>query len=434
LGFGIGGFFALAACTDLWTDIGSGRDGSADGEGNGDGGLEDGELPEDPDAPIDLAAYVVSPQDFTTGAPGLSADFQGKIGCPNEERPCKGRWELSSGQKSDQLTLGPVTFSQPGFYRGGFTAIGRSDASVTAYVHVVTWNKTFSDDFNRATLDLHQHGWRMPSLDLQLEAAGLKPDASVSAFYAIEGNFLRVTGDTTAPGSSALLAYPKVANGKGQFKQRRTTPLNGDHYTDLVLRYDPTRPDGRFYRVRIHEYTEVGGLNRGEVVELAIFRIVRDDNQHGHLMNNRAPYWENPAIGDAGVPPYNDAGVQSAEVVGFLSPPGPIVDSPDDQCFASVGHPSGLAQYPPSDPGCPTAQQPAPGVQDAYRLEVTAQDKKITFKLYGYKLPAGPEKLILADAITDNSPDAITTPGLWGVAHFAGISYMDDFRLESYDP
>jgi hypothetical protein len=424
-GLATGAFLVLSACGDLWSEIPGSGDASLDGESD-EAGLEDAG-PEDPDAPSDLMAFVVSPEDFTTGAPGLSAEFQGRIACPNEERPCKGRWSLSTGQAGEGESLGRVTFAQAGYYQGTFTARGRSDAQASATVHLAAWTKNFSDNFNRAALEPTKNGWRLPSLDQS------QPDASGSYFYAVDNSWLRVTGDTSAPGSSALLAYPKVQNGRGQFKQRRTTPLNGDHYTDLVLRYDPKSPDGRFYRVRVHEYNEQGGLNRGEVVELAIFRITRDDNQHGHMMNNRRPYWENPVL-DGGIPTYQDAGVQGPELVGYLYPPGPIIDSPDDQCFASNGHPTGLPQYPPGDPGCPTAQLAPVAQLDAYRLEVQAAGPKITFKLYGYKLPNGAEKLLLSDAVTDTAPDAISAAGLWGVAHFAGISYMDDFVLESQDP
>jgi hypothetical protein len=391
----------------------------------------------------------LSPQDFTTGAPGLSADFQGAIDCPNEDRPCRGRWELSNGQASDQLTLGRVTFSQAGYYRGAFRAIGRTDASATAYVHVSAWSKSFVDDFNRPVLDPHRRGWREPSLE---RTGGPENDGGNYFFYAIENGLLRITGDTQEEGASALLAYPKITNGTVQFKIRRASaptppadagadasadavaPLPFDHVTDVVLRYDPTRPDGAFYRVHVHEYEEQGGLNRGEIVELAIFRVTRAQNQHGRLMNNRAPYWQNPAVGPNGVPQQNDGGVQSVDLVGYRSPPGPIVETNDDGCVPSAGHPTGQSQYPPSDPGCPTTVPAARAQEDAYRVEVSAQDRRIIVKLFALKLPTGPERLILADVVTDNAPDAIVGSGLWGLAHFNGITYVDDFRLESTDP
>jgi hypothetical protein len=426
IGLGTGTFATLSACTDLFTPIDENAFNGNDGD-DGEGGLnEDGGL-DDPDAPTDLAVTILSPEDYLTGPPGVSGNFNGTIACPFEERPCSARWELSSGQTSDNTNLGQVSFPTAGYYRGTLTARGRSDAAVAASVHVTAWNKSFFDDFNRPSLDLFQHGWRLPTLDED------HPDAG-SFLYAIESNWVRITGDTTAPGSSALLAFPRVQNGKGTFKQKRTTPLTGDHYTDLVLRYDPMQKDGHFYRVRLHEYDEQGGMSRGEVAELAIFRIVRADNQHGHLMNNRGYYWENPAIGDAGTPTGNDAGVQSPDIVGYIYPPGPIQDSPDDQCHPSNGHPSGNPSLPPGDPGCPTVGLPDRTIIDAFRLEVQAQGNVITFKLYGYKQPAGAERLLLADKITDTAPDAITGSGLWGMAHFMGTSYMDDFKLDSFDP
>lgn len=283
----------------------------------------------------------------------------------------------------------------------------------------------FFDDFNRPSLDIAQHGWRVPTLD-QGHSGG-------SYYYAIDGSWLRITGDTQAPGSSALLALTPMRNGTGTFELQRTTPLTEDHYTDLVFRYDTARTDGLFYRVRLHEYLEQGGMNRGEVAELAIFRIVRDDDQHGTLLDNRGYYWENPAIGPMGNPgPGSPDGVQSADVMGYVYPPGPLETTADDQCAPSVGHPSGL--LPPGDPGCPTTPLPDRSVIDRFRVEVTAQGNVITFKVFGYKEGSAGERLLVADRIADNAPNAILGAGLWGVAHYMGTTHVDDFRLDTLDP
>jgi hypothetical protein len=284
----------------------------------------------------------------------------------------------------------------------------------------------FFDDFNRPSLDVPQHGWRLPTLDQA------HPDAG-SYYYAIDGSWLRIAGDTQAPGSSALLALTPMRNGTGTFEQRRTTPLTQDHYTDLVFRYDTARTDGLFYRVRLHEYVEQGGMNRGEVAELALFRIVRDDDQHGTLLNNRGYYWENPSIGPMGNPgPGTPGGAQSPDLVGYFYPPGPLEPTIDDQCAPSVGHPSGL--LPPGDPGCPTAPLPDRSVLDRFRVEVTAQGNVITFKVFGYKEGTSGERQLVADRIADTAPNAIVGPGLWGVAHYMGTTHVDDFRLDTLDP
>lgn len=222
------------------------------------------------------------PYDYLTVATNTSIDFPGQPSCPAQFSPCRYSWVMGGKQISTNQNALGVHFAQTGFYTLTYIVTdSRGIADPTpAQAHIVVWNGTFQDDFNRPQIDWDTRGWRRPILETD------------TPMYSLLSGWLHVTGDYNLPGSTAIMAGPQVQNTHIEVTMRRFDVQTGEHYADIIVRMHPSRRQGSFYRIRFwQEMTPEAG------VEIAIFKISDAANEHGILLNDPSqPPQNSPTI------------------------------------------------------------------------------------------------------------------------------------------
>jgi hypothetical protein len=211
---------------------------------------------------------------YITIRPGQSVTLGSHVSCPAKASPCTLRWDLGDGRSSTKPAPGKVTYSKEGFYTVTLTVTdkqGNKDPTPSK-VRVAVWSGVFKDSFNRATLLPDKHGWRRP---LFVSDEG--------EMYAIQNNWLRITGSWGLPGSTAIIAWPTMRNCRFEAIKRRQA-ATAEHYSDIILRMHPTSGISQFYRVRIWEEWDPKTGDSG--VELAIFKIGDATDEHGILLSD----------------------------------------------------------------------------------------------------------------------------------------------------
>lgn|GEM_PF-4389326 len=347
--------------------------------------------------PIELQPTIMVNGDTTTThgyatiTPGSSLTFSAVVDCPTGIT-CTYAWDFGNGETATGVTPAAVTYANAGQYHVtlAVSADGKLAGSVDSYISA--WAGTFTDDFNRAQLDLAQHYW----------LAALDP----LAIWSIQSNWAHVTHDLEIPGSSALMASIQVKNLHVEVTQRRAAVLfpggtdeQNTHYSDVIVRMDPGNKKGRFYRIRFMEGWSGGDPDDYHSIQIAIFKIIDGNDQHGILLNDRT---QRPSQ-----PPYpTDA--NDVPVLGDFDPDRNL----DFRIIIDVT---------------------TDGTTGGPRFNVKVVDA------------ANPSQLILAENWTDGLgvPDEvgptsdplastpITGAGLVGITQFSGETYFDDFTLQA---
>lgn len=381
-----------------------------------DFGLYDGDMPFDPDwgvdpydggdefdatvdapPPVKLEPTIQTNGDTTvthgylTTTPGSAVTFAAAVDCPAGVT-CTYAWDFGNGETGTTVSPPAVTYANVGQYHVTLVVSADGNEAGSAEGYVSVWSGTFSDDFNRTALDLAQHYWLTPLDPL--------------AVWSIKSNWAHVQHDLRIPGSSALMASLQVKNLHLEVTQRRAAVLNptgtdeeNAHYSDVIVRMEPGSNAGRFYRIRVFEGWSAGDPSAYQWLQIAIFKIIDPNDQHGILLNDRT---QRPTG-----PPYpTDA--QDVPNLGDFDPDRNqdfriVIDVTTD---ATTGGP---------------------------RFKVKIVDA------------ADPSQIILAENWTDGLgvPDevgpatdlAVSTPitraGLVGITQFDGETYFDDFYLEA---
>lgn len=232
----------------------------------------------------------------------------------------------------------------------------------------IVWSGRFEDQFNRPALDAERFGWRLP----------LSTDPSLS--WTIAAGVLRVAGDVGLPGSTALTVPHLVSDQHVEVTIHRSD-LERAHFTDIILRMDPTLLNESFYRVRI--YQEHEGVsddpedpNLGFAgIQIAIFKISADGSgENGIVINDAAqPATEGPTF---------------------------CTDCPSVLGVAANIHLRVVIDL----------------VGDAFDVKVlNAADRS---------------QVILEAPARDTTAAPLTGPGYTGLAHYLGVAQFDDFLLE----
>jgi hypothetical protein len=154
------------------------------------------------------------------------------------------------------------TFSQPGFHVVTLTARNAQGAPdlTPERLHVAVWEGEFRDDFNRASLDVEEHGWVPP----------LEPEMTE---WVIDEGWLNVTRGAEVPGITALTTWVSAQNAHIEVTQRRSAANVEEHYTDVLCRVHPTDFPNRYYRVRIWEIPNTFHAPTGNCVSINIYKM-----------------------------------------------------------------------------------------------------------------------------------------------------------------
>lgn len=300
------------------------------------------------------------PRDYITLKPGGKVNLKGKVYCPAASSPCSYRWTFGDGKTSTARDPGTYTFVKPGFYPVTFTvtdAKGKADPTPSV-ARVAVWNGAFSDNFNRPNVAWDKFGWRKPVF------VDDKP------MWSVKAGWLHTDNGWGLPGSTAILAWPEVKDFHLEVTKRRQGDATKEHYSDVILRLDPTGGVERFYRVR---FWEEAGANNG--LEIAIFKIVQSADEHGYLLNDSTqPQAGKPTVCKA--------------------------------CPYYMNYPR----------------------TKNMRIIVEAVGAQIRARIED---PAKPGVAVLSTSTIDTLGKAYTYKGVVGLTHFEGISFFDNFSFKA---
>ena len=200
---------------------------------------------------------------FATITPGTALSFAAVVNCP-APHTCLYKWVFGNGATGTGVQPAAVTYAQPGMLHVKLTVTDSGGQTMgTATALVTVWSGTMSDTFNRAKLDWTKDLWIKP-----LDA---------NAVFSIKSNWLHVTHNLQAPGSSAILAGPLVKDVHVEVTVKRSPLTSVVHYSDVILRMHPSKLAGSFYRVRIKE----GVAQYNNEIDLEIFKIISAADEHG---------------------------------------------------------------------------------------------------------------------------------------------------------
>ncbi len=362
-------------------------DGGVDNDGGGDGGGDGGdwqwtgwETDTAPNAAITGYYPGINYVTLDRGEPlTLTADecelpegLEGSI--PNVSfLPCTYAWDFGDGRTADGREPGAISFSDAGYYVVSLTASngqGAPDQS-PAELYVAVWDGEFSDDFNRADLAHHEHGWGQTFSD-QLALGFTNP-------WQIEDNRLNVVMNDCLPAQTALLAWPEAQDTHIELFQERN-PVE-EHWTDIIVRlnfhgYGADAPELSFYRIRIWEDSPDGlDYHEGELncIQIDIFRITREEGEFG-------------------------TNIRGGDGLTIFT----------DQPF--------LCNWPRE-------------VGNDLQIEVDVVGNHFDVIVTNTANPA----MVLEEHVDDTDPSAIVEPGRFGLGHCVGESFFDDYVVESLD-
>ena len=256
----------------------------------------------------------------------------------------------------------------------------------TGKANIYVWDGTYTDNFNRSCADCDVYGWFGPK------------ESSVS--WSILNNWMHVAPTTIeAPGSTGLLAAPLAQNAHVEATIQRTQATDY-HYTDILVRMHPVLWEKSFYRIRILQNREAGGT-----LQMAVFRIDPGYNsQHGVLLDDRGQSIDQ---GPCATPndSYCSADMFSAKCVNSVCRPVQPVDVPN------------VTQW-------------NPALDQDIRVIADVRDVggKPQFQVK-FVNPSNPNEVFLSQTFTDDLPNPLMYPGVWGITSFHGDASFDDFIL-----